>query len=197
MSKSQPAKFHDPKTHASDAVGISVDDGKMKLLCPKLYGFWGFVIGGDMLPRLKEHVRLGDSRAAMVVSIDPLLVATYTDELDCVAMLNFPQSFVAQYKLRAGSLLLTINTYFYKGKLASDLTLGPQQLGRYPNVHPVIAEFVSNDLPQINARKEKIAQSEWERCFAMGMQYLQQRPGVFRDGAPHMSFHPHNDFWVV
>lgn len=196
MSQPQRAQYHDPNSRASDAVGVSVDDAKMKLLCPELYGFWSFVFGSK-LAQLKEHVKLGDSRAALVVSINPLLIAAYTDELDCVAMLNFPQEFVAQYQLQVGTPLLTINTYFYKGKLASDLTLGPQQLGRYPNVHPVIAEFVSNDFPQIAARKQGIARAEWERCYAMGMQYLQQRPGVFRNGSPSESLDPHNEVWIA
>ena len=48
---------------------------------------------------LKEQLLHGDSRAAVVVSVDPLLlVAAYTDELDCVALLRFPDSeFVEEY----------------------------------------------------------------------------------------------------
>ena len=86
MSQPQRAQHHDPNSRASDAVGVSVDDAKMKQLCPGLYGFWNSIFGSQ-LAQLKEHVKLGDSRAALVVSLNPLLVAAYTDELDCVAML--------------------------------------------------------------------------------------------------------------
>ena len=194
MSSPVP-QYHDPNTRASDAVGVTVDDAKLKALCPGLYGFWGALLKGSELARLKEHVQLGDSRAAMVMWLDPLLVAAYTDELDCVAMLKFPQSLVAQYGLKVGMPLLTVNVYPTGRNQAGDLTPGPQNFGRYPNMWPIIAEFVSSDYPRIEARKQGIAREEWERCWAMGSAYLQQRPGLFRDGTPTESLHPPNKKW--
>jgi len=41
---------------------------------------------------ISNHLKMGDSRAAVVISIHPkLVIAAYTDELDCVAMLQFPR----------------------------------------------------------------------------------------------------------
>ena len=41
---------------------------------------------------MAEHLEHGDSRAAIVISTDPeLLIAAYTDELDCIAMLRLPK----------------------------------------------------------------------------------------------------------
>ena len=68
------------------------------------------------MQRIAEHLEHGDSRAAIVVSTDPeLLIAAYTDELDCVAMLRLPKEpLVSKYSLLRGSRLLTVNTLQYR-----------------------------------------------------------------------------------
>ena len=65
------------------------------------------------MQRIAEHLEHGDSRAAIVVSTYPaLLIAAYTDELACVAMLRLPKEpLVSKYSLLRGSRLLTVNTY--------------------------------------------------------------------------------------
>ena len=114
----------------------------------------------------------------------PLLVAAYTDELDCVAILEFPEEFVADYGLAEGSRLLTINTYARRQEYDADLVLGVNQTGQWTGFHPIIAEFVSDDEAKIVARKRAISAEEWQRAYRMGRAYIKQRPGVARDGRP-------------
>lgn len=135
---------------------------------------------------LKEHMVAGDSRAAVVVSTKPLLVAAYTDELDCVVMLEFPDSLVKEYDLEPGSRLLTVNTYPTRGD-AKDLHRGPKELKRYKNVFPVIADFFTEDKERLSKRKATISEDEWERCARFGNEYRDRYPKSFRNGAPSQS----------
>lgn len=139
---------------------------------------------------LDEHLRLGDSRAACVISIEPLLVAAYTDELDCVVLLNFPAWLVKEHKLMVGGHLLTVNTYARGRSIAADLAVGPRQLGRWVNFYPVIADFVSNDTRRIAMKKAEIGEEEWRRCKQMGIASLKRFPNRWRNGSPFWSVQP-------
>jgi hypothetical protein len=68
-------------------------------------GFFRWLLGRRPDPGLQEfreglaeHLRIGDSRAAV-------------DELDCVALLRFPDHPAAECRLGVGSRLLTVNMY--------------------------------------------------------------------------------------
>jgi hypothetical protein len=132
----------------------------------------------------------GDSRAAVVVSVAPLLIAAYTDELDCVALIRFPQELAQLYGLEVGSRLLTVNGYVRDEGVAKDLIPGPASYHRYGNFIPLIAEFLSEDGPRIEFRKQEIAEPEWQRARELGDAYL-SRPGLrYRDGRPLYSWFP-------
>ena len=137
------------------------------------------------LTRHREHLLCGDSRAAMVTSIAPLLVAAYTDELDCVAILKFPTNLVLEYGLNIGDRLLTVNLYTSGGIPVADLSDGPLSYHRYSNFFPFIAEFLSEDRIHIEYRKSQIAESEWERTKRLADEYI-VRNGItrVRDGRP-------------
>lgn len=130
----------------------------------------------------------GDSRAALVMSIEPLLVAAYTDELDCIAMLSFPNNLVTEYGLECGTRLLTVNLYARVGAHASDLVNGPASSHRYTNFTPLIAEFVSNDHTRIEERKRNIEETEWQRALEYGQVHLSNHYGQFRNGLPLYSW---------
>jgi hypothetical protein len=137
---------------------------------------------------LTEHLDAGDSRAAVVVSTKPLLIAAYSDELDCVAMLEFPDWLVREHDLKPGSRLLTVNTY-PPGK-GDDLQPGPKQLKKYENFYPLIADFVTEDKERVRQRKAAIAEEEWERCSTLAKEYRKQFPAKSRDGSPLHSMIP-------
>lgn len=185
------SRFHDDDTRASDPGGLSLSKAKLAVfrrslnpierLCAPLQT-------PDAL--IAEHLNLGDSRAAMVVSVEPLLVAAYTDELDCIAMLRFPQLFVQAYALHPGSALLTVNTYGQGSRLSRDLVPGPGDLGRWSSFWPHIAEFLSDDRVRIDSRKRSIGDDEWQRTIVLGRQYREQFGDRARDGSPYRSMVP-------
>ena len=138
---------------------------------------------------LKEHLEAGDSRAAVVASTRPLLVAAYNDDLDCVAMLGFPEWLVDEYDLQPGSRLLTVNT-FPRSPDAEDLHHGPKKVNPYKNVYPIIADFVTEDKERLHERKSTISEEEWERCTRLAQEYRDLYPKSIRNGTPSQSMVP-------
>jgi len=139
---------------------------------------------------LEEQLQNGDSRAAICVSTQPLLIAAYTDELDCVAMLRFPKFFTELYSLAIGSRLLTVNCYGRGKTFSSDLIIGPRQLGRWVSFHPIISNFVTEEIGRVEAGMKAIEEVEWEYARNLGTEYLRVRPGMARDGRPGRSQQP-------
>ena len=188
-----PSRFN--SSVATDPGQVSLSREKLLLLYPDYFRFSGFLKriwaffasnAESFAWQIRSHLYHGDSRAAVVMSVKPLLVAAYTSEFDCVAMLRFPDELATHYGLRPGSPLLTVNTY-YKGprnRLPGDLTAGPGSLKQWHNFNPFIADFLSDDMPFIEARKRSIHPQEWERALELGRQYLAARPGKARDGRP-------------
>ena len=168
-------------TFASNPGMVTLSHAKLRRLQPELYLSWMQKIRNPehqkkleyFLTHVEEHLSHGDSRAAVVVSTQPFLVAAYTDELDCVVLLQFPQELVPDTLMRNGTRLLTVNTYDERSKgIAPDLKVGPGDLGRWGNFMPFIAEFLSEDDEQINTRKKAIGESEWQRTEMLGREAL-------------------------
>jgi hypothetical protein len=185
----------DDSTRAAQPGGVALSDAKLRRLRPDLYGLGHRLraaVGLDFpwLVFFREHLQNGDSRAAVVVSLRPLLVAAFTDELDCIALLEFPEEFASEYALRDGTRLLTVNTYKRREEYDADLIPGPDNTQNWSGFQPIIAEFVSDDRKRIERRKAQISDAEWQRAYAMGKAYMKRRPGVWRDGRPGHSFEP-------
>jgi hypothetical protein len=172
----------DFSTQSSDPVGIRLSTAKLRALHPERAGSTD---PSDEF--IDEHLGFGDSRAAVVMGVGPLLVAAYTDELDCVAMLEFPKGLEDRYELRSGSRLLTVNTYTDHGPLAADLTHGPRSFRRYTNFIPYIAEFLSDNTAAIASRKRAITEAEWRRTEELGRAWMRRTPNAWRDGRPYFA----------
>jgi hypothetical protein len=185
-------------TAASDPGGIRLSDFKLRRFHPELYrskGIWRWFGGLSpmqrfWLTRMREHLLHGDSRAALVVSVQPLLVAAYTDELDCIALLHFPQELAGEYGLQVWTRLLTVNIYAFGTQPVADLESGPASYHRYSNFTPLIAEFVSEDRDRIEHRKAEIGEAEWQRTAALAHAYFARHGPLARDGRPMHSDTP-------
>ena len=97
----------DNVSYATDPGQLTLSDAKLRVLRPDLYDLGQRLrelVGLEFPQRtyLREQLQNGDSRAAVVLSPDPLLVAAYTEELDCVAVLKFPTELAEEYHLQAG-----------------------------------------------------------------------------------------------
>ena len=186
------AKQEEKPSTASDPGGITLSHSRLKQLRPDLYGIEGLVrmirikFGAELLD-VKAHVarqlQRGDSRAAVVISVQPLLVAAYTDEMDCIALLRFPDELSQRYLLQPGSRLLTVN-FYGRGPLTDDLISGPRNTGHWGSFSPLIADFLTEDKQRLEQRKAEISTDEWTRCEEMGKRYVELRPKTARDGRP-------------
>jgi hypothetical protein len=189
------SRYHDDRTHASNPGRVRLSRERLLRLEPASAEFPDHLASRyasreEFEEMLAEHLAGGDSRAACVVTLRSFLVAAYTDELDCIVLLRFPRLLATEHGLQAGDRLLTVNTYARGTRFASDLVPGTRQLGRWVNFYPVIAEFLSEDKQRIERRKAEIAESEWRRCAAMGVRYLREFPGRWRNGSPFWSVRP-------
>lgn len=186
-------KYHDDSALASDPVHIHLARERFRQLFPPrmvLPNRSGRV-GSSFEERLEEHMQMGDSRAAVVYSVEPFLVAAYTDELDCGVLLSFSDLVRRRFDhLEPGDRLLTINTYVRGRQVVRDLWNGGRSLYNFINFHPVIADFLSDDSKIIDARKKRIDEEEWNRCAACAGEYARRHPGASRNGDPHYSQNP-------
>lgn len=172
---------------ASDPGGVTIDPRRLRQLSPSLFGA-GALLPTRALARkiLSAHLWNGDSRAAVVLSVQPLLVAAYSDDFDAVVVLRFDRRPADSY-VQVGSRLLTVNTYQRGSTVARDIPRGSVVSPQWSNFHPVIADFVATDLARVERRKATISEPEWQRTWELGQDYLIKRPGQLRDGAPHRS----------
>lgn len=180
---------------ASDPISVTVSREKVKLLMPEFFGVLGsvlklarraFLTSDSIYDELEMCLCNGDTRAAVVLTIEPLRVAAYTDEFDCVAILRFTDKVDDYYRLKVGDRLLTVNTYDpTEGKRARDLIPGDRYRGtEWSNFCPFIADFLSDDIDVIEKRKRAISEDEWQRTRQLGMERLRKKPRRARHGNP-------------
>ena len=193
----------DDNTFASNPGLVTLSHDKLRRLQPNLYLSW---FQKRFKPQLEqkvqfwlthidEHLSNGDSRAAVAVSTEPPLVAAYTDELDCVVLLEFPYEVVAAIPFEVGTRLLTINTYGSRDNgVASDLKVGPGDCGRWGNFAPFVAEFFSDDIERIETRKSQISEEEWKHTQQLGIEALQSEIEP-RSGRPLLCFQTHEEIF--
>lgn len=183
------------RSFASDPGSLSLSPMLLQRLRPDWYtGGWDpfawfdLKLGGRAMARflVADQLVHGDSRAALVVSLEPvLLVAAYTDELDCVAMLRFPSKLVGLHSLQVGQRLLTVNRYWGPSQpVAPDLEHGPASLHNYRNFQPLIANFLAQDSHWLAKRTAEIEDAEWQRTVELSQSYLARFGTVARDGRP-------------
>ena len=184
-------------TRASHPGGLALSRTKLRALQPELLYPLRWLLADKrmiagrakgrrwLLTHVEEHLQHGDSRAAIVVSVDPLRIAAYTGELDAVALLGFDRRFARGQALAAGQRLLVVNTYSPRSAgVATDLREGPGAHGRWGNFAPYVAEFLSDDTARIEARKKEIDEAEWLRTVTLAREWIERHGLAARDGRP-------------
>jgi hypothetical protein len=179
----------------SDPLGATCCSEKFRRFHPELFGVRGWlgrILGGvsaddrdQLIARTSDFLWFGDSRAAVVLRIKPLIVAAYCDEMDAVILLGFPAYLAEGHLLDEKSRLVTTNLHrpLEDGPLARDIHPGPRTSGSFGNVRPIVADFLAAEPELVEARRRAIAASEYERCWEFGERGL-------RDGQPIRSGRP-------
>lgn len=185
----------DKTTYASSPGGISLSKEKLKMLRPDLFGVKALVLGAirtiligfNEIREIQEHILYGDSQPAVVISKKPLIIAAYSEDIDCVVLLKFPDRYVELYSLEERSRLITINTYMRGDEFQRDITPGVNCAYTWRGYSPIIGEFITDDIDVLKNKKEEIYEDLWQYVYELGIDYLNKRPNTFRDGRPILS----------
>lgn len=144
--------------------------------------FSGRFYSDMQIERVTNALFYGDTQPALVVSIDPLLVAAYSDEMDAVIILRFPTEFVEKYDLTVGTRLTTSNVYFEGEQIASDIFIGAGYLHRWIDFMPIVQIFLGKGDDKIRAKVELFSEDTWNRVAVLAEQYIYEHPMLCRDG---------------
>ena len=208
------AKWFDQNTTALRPGRVELSYPKLEWFRRKLN--WGHrFLGVGQVPaqRWAGHLEKGYADPALIVRARPLTVAVYVEEFDCVAMLRFAHGVPGDMKPQEGDRLLSVNTFERRRTSAEtrrkrkrdliassappkaertlerDLMMGERSGGSiWFNVHPAIADFLSDDADAIEAKKAEIG--EWERLEDLSAAYLERFPDFCRNGNPYLSHLP-------
>ena len=175
-------KYTDKNTYASCPVRLNISKEKWNDIA-KFYnlGFFKRIKLNSQRGRVQEYVRFGDTQPAMVISESPLIIAAFSDEMDAVAMLKFPNDYVNKYNLKKYSRLITVNTYSYRN-IYNDIFAGKNYLKRYCDFNPNIGEFLSSETEKIERHKQNIPESIWRYVQGLGEAYIIKHNNKCRNG---------------
>ena len=124
----------------------------------------------------------GDTQPAVVVSVAPLRIAAYSDEMDAVVMLQFPEDFVQKYNLYPGMRLTTSNVYVTGPQCARDIFIGEHYCRRYTDFMPIVQLFLGKQDDKILAKAELFDEDRWNTVREKADEYIQLHPDLCRDG---------------
>ncbi len=179
--------------------GVRLSSEKLRRLCPELFpsllaplsiAKWLFGSSMSAVYDIRDILLNGGSGPAVVIATSPLLIAPYSQNIDGVAMLRFPDELTAEYSLSKGSRLLTCLNVVLRGNQAPDLEHGPDSWHDSCNFIPLIAEFLSDDMEWIEKRKRGVEAQWWDKTQGLGQQYLEKHGTKARDGSPTKSWIP-------
>lgn len=183
---------------AAPRTGFALSRAKLGRLDPRFRGALGLTWrtlgpGRGIERSLEDHLASGELGPACVVSCGPLVIAAYAEELDAICLLRFPDWLATEHRLTLGERLLVSNRYRREGPLATDLLCGPLNLRQAVDVHPIIADFVTESMEPVAACKAEVDEDTWQRCLELGLERWQDmrgKPESCRDGTPTRSETP-------
>ncbi len=190
-------KYHDESTFATDSLSIELDLKKLDFLFPEIFTPFQKLkyrlrrLGmTSYIEQISEHIKFGDSQGAIVVSTEPLLIAAYNEDIDCIVMLKFEPKIQKRYNFKVKDYLICVNTFGRTDELQSDLIAGKGNSGVWTLVHPIIADLVSSSEKKIESRKKEIGQEGYDYIWRLANEYLTLKQGVYRNGKPFLSGEP-------
>lgn len=156
---------------------------KLKALRPQIFGLRLGQKNIDTWQNVYTQLNDGDIQPALVMSTKPLLVACYTDDMDAIAMLCFPEELGRKMGWTAGSKLIVTaayNTPFMKAN--KDLDCGPHNCEKFKAYAPIIADLYTDNTDRLERKKREIPQEKWAYVEALARQYMANHPNMARNG---------------
>jgi hypothetical protein len=128
----------------------------------------------------------GDTQPALVISTTPLVVASYSDELDGVVLLRVPDAARDLFDWSLGARLVSVNSYVERERfVADDVVAGPKARGVFGNVSPLLVPLASSQERLLARRLRQIGDDEWRDLdAALARRRERFGEGRARDGRP-------------
>jgi hypothetical protein len=145
---------------------------------------------GGIILAFSRYLYFGDCNPAVVISIDPLCVASYAQDIDCVVVTKYPSAFREKFNLSIGSRLLSINTYGNWKRPQEDIIEGEGSTYVWNAFRTLIGDFLSDDEEIINHKKQSIPEHQWKRCEELALEYPQIMPDTYRSCNPLLGLNP-------
>lgn len=166
------------------------NQANVKFSHKKYYGFRSLINSGfaekfysDMqIDYVSRALCYGDTQPAVVVSLAPLLIAAYSDEMDAVVMLSFPDELAEKYSLSVGARLTTSNVYFYGERCAEDIFPGAAFTRRYADFMPIVQLFVGKNDDKIREKVKLFDEAVWQKAEQCAAEHRRAHPDVSRFG---------------
>lgn len=180
------ASFKDSDVYRPGAFNpglFELNKQKLKALRPQIFGLRLGQKNIDTWQNIYRQLNDGDIQPALVMSTSPLLVACYTDDMDAVAMLCFPEELGRRMGWTAGQRLIVTAAYnnpFMKAN--KDLDRGPRNSGNFKAYGPIIADLYTDNTERLERKKREIPQPMWDYVEAIARQYMANHPGMARNG---------------
>lgn len=217
----------DNRSVASRPGKIPLSQERLRHLNPELFEvqpwmFWRkerFQRDQEFKIHVAEHLRYGLAEAALVVRVDPLIIACYTHEIDAIALLaffdeiaphpkygkfypdNLSSELTRRHDLKKASRLLSVNTFASMKDnegYEADLRPGPKARGVWGNFAPYIADFLTSDRRSVEERKGEVEAWEWQRCQELSEEYwdhIEKGRATPRDGRLMTCLHGNKQKW--
>lgn len=133
---------------------------------------------------IKETLLKGDTQPAKIISCDPLLIATYSDEFDAVLILMFPVEFVERYQLFDSQRMISVNSYKPKQifDCEPDIIPGKFSSNRFRDIIPFIPLFLSEEEFKCERMTKIHPDFLWDRFEYLITEYMEKKPNQYRDG---------------
>ena len=166
---------------------FKMDKKLVKQLRPEVYSFKQTMTDlGDLPSMLKDSMKKGDTQPAVVVSVDPLLVACFAADMDAVALLCLPTEYGMLRNYQVGTKLLTVNSYdldkMNKKRRSEDIFEGEHTSGRFRMYGPLIADLYTKNTKRLEEIKAQIPEEVWNYVAELGEEYMTRNPGMARNG---------------
>ena len=175
--------YVDPNTAAENAGNVLPSREKFDYIRDELLHVKGFkkVYFNKQFNRLGGYLMNGDTQPAVVVSLSPLIISAYSDEMDGVLFLKFPDALADMYGLSVGARLVTSTIYIPGNKPVKDVYAGPYYMGNYCDFTPTVQLFMCDGEDSIRNRTSLFGEDVWKRGEEMSFSRFSQKHKT-RDG---------------
>lgn len=177
--------YMDQTTFAENAGGVHLSKKKFKNLRDNVLKVPFLKKGyyNRQFERINQYLAYGDTQPAVVSSLNPLVISAYSDEMDAVVLLRFPNEMQKMYTLEKGMRLVTSNVYFRGSQIAPDIIVGENYLNRWIDFIPMVQLFLSDNEEFIKRRIGLFSEERWQRLEILTEKRIEQNYYIkMRDG---------------